>query len=93
MAIPDIKIVYFIQLTIYSPINFSINSASSASGDEIRDLSLKDYFFQLFRIFKFVFKANYLSIVAKRMILKSKKISLFVYLGTGLIKQIRNKVF
>jgi hypothetical protein len=29
-------------------INFSINSASSASGDEIRDLSLKDYFFQLF---------------------------------------------
>lgn len=29
-------------------INFSINSASSASGDEIRDLSLKEYFFQLF---------------------------------------------
>lgn len=27
---------------------FSINTASSASGDEIRDLSLKDYFFQLF---------------------------------------------
>jgi len=29
-------------------VNFSINTASSASGDEIRDLSLKDYFFQLF---------------------------------------------
>jgi len=29
-------------------INFSINTASSASGDEIRDLSLKEYFFQLF---------------------------------------------
>ena len=29
-------------------INFSINSASSVSGDEIRDLSLKEYFFQLF---------------------------------------------
>ena len=29
-------------------INFSINTASSASGDEIRDLSLKEYFFKLF---------------------------------------------
>ena len=29
-------------------LNFSINTASSASGDEIRDLSLKAYFFQLF---------------------------------------------
>lgn len=29
-------------------ISFSVNSASSASGDEIRDLSLKEYFFQLF---------------------------------------------
>jgi len=29
-------------------INFSINTASSASGDEIRDLSLNEYFFQLF---------------------------------------------
>jgi len=29
-------------------INFSINSASSASGDEIRDLNLKEYFFQFF---------------------------------------------
>ena len=29
-------------------INFSINTASSVSGDEIRDLSLKEYFFKLF---------------------------------------------
>jgi hypothetical protein len=29
-------------------IQFSINTASSASGDEIRDLSLNDYFFKLF---------------------------------------------
>ncbi|MEZ7838275.1 MAG: YceI family protein [Flavobacteriales bacterium] len=29
-------------------INFSINTASSASGDVIRDLSLNEYFFQLF---------------------------------------------
>jgi len=29
-------------------INFSINTANSVSGDEIRDLSLKAYFFQLF---------------------------------------------
>ena len=29
-------------------INFSINTASSASGDEIRDLSLNEYFFKLF---------------------------------------------
>jgi len=29
-------------------VNFSINTASSASGDEIRDLSLNDYFFKLF---------------------------------------------
>jgi hypothetical protein len=29
-------------------INFSINTASSASGDEIRDVSLKEYFFKLF---------------------------------------------
>tara|TARA_B100000780_G_C21030899_1_gene413350 strand:+ start:368 stop:994 length:627 start_codon:yes stop_codon:yes gene_type:complete len=29
-------------------INFSINSASSISGDEIRDLSLNDYFFKFF---------------------------------------------
>ncbi len=29
-------------------INFSINTASSISGDEIRDLSLNDYFFKFF---------------------------------------------
>jgi len=29
-------------------VNFSINTASSASGDESRDLSLNDYFFKLF---------------------------------------------
>ena len=29
-------------------LNFSINTSSSTSGDEIRDLSLKEYFFKLF---------------------------------------------
>ena len=31
-----------------SGINFSINTASSASGDEIRDLNLQEHFFNLF---------------------------------------------